>query len=749
MICNQRWKLRVACAALGPALLLAPTATAQAPGPGDLDAMLANLQKADGKAWQARGAAMQAAAKAARAEAAALRKQAGEREKAAAGEDAAAKRLVGEQQKLEQLRGIVAALSFADPAGKAEKQDDQGRLELALLGLRELPKAAWDARSGAMRAKSDAHGKRAAALRTEAKQLTAEAGAKDGAAKALDAELQKLQQLQKLVGSIEMKVLASAAPPAQPAASPAATAMKKAAPAEKPAPAAQAAPKVATPAKKPAAEPAAAKPAAKPAAPKAAQANKPAAAKPAAAKPPAAEPAAAKAPEARRAAAEETLLTYEDHVYPIFDEHCIACHDQGDESGGLDLSSHATTLQGGSSGKTLRPGNPDESRLYLLVSHKEKPTMPPKEPRIDQKLIDTIKTWIAQGAPRDAEQAKQQAERRAKAQAKAAAEARAREEAKIVVQAVMPEELPRVQKSYPQRPGAMRALAASPGAPLLAVPGFGQVLLLHQENLRELGVLEFPFGQVESLSFAGNGTALVAGGGTPGKSGGAVVYDVRTGKELGRFGERKDAVLTASLSPRADLVAVGGTRRRVRVFRVEDGKALWDISHDDWITATAFSPDGKLLASADRQGAVVVSEARNGREAHDFKGADGLLASLAFAPDSSMLATAGGDRSVCLFRMRDGRRLFRQTTHSDQALCLTWKSAAQLVSSGADGRVLTWKTNGSLDPELPRVADWVYGVAASADGARVFTADGRGSLIAFDAKTRKVLGKVTPLAVAP
>ena len=112
MIRNQRWKLRVACAALGPTLLLAPAATAQEPPPGDLDAMLANLQKADNKAWQARGAAMQAAAKAARAEAAALRKQAGEREKAAAGEDAAAKRLVGEQQKLEQLRGIVAALSF-------------------------------------------------------------------------------------------------------------------------------------------------------------------------------------------------------------------------------------------------------------------------------------------------------------------------------------------------------------------------------------------------------------------------------------------------------------------------------------------------------------------------------------------------------------------------------------------------------------------------------------------------------------
>jgi len=144
-----------------------------------------------------------------------------------------------------------------------------------------------------------------------------------------------------------------------------------------------------------------------------------------------------------------------------------------------------------------------------------------------------------------------------------------------------------------------------------------------------------------------------------------------------------------------------------------------------------------------------VREARNGREVHDFKAADGLVASLAFAPDSATLATAGADRSVSLWRMRDGRRLFRSTTHNDQALCLTWRSPSRLVSSGADGRILTWKTNGSRDPELPRIADWVYGVAASADGKRVFTADWRGRLIALDAKTRKVLGKVTPLLVAP
>ena len=241
----------------------------------------------------------------------------------------------------------------------------------------------------------------------------------------------------------------------------------------------------------------------------------------------------------------------------------------------------------------------------------------------------------------------------------------------------------------------MRAVAASPGAPLLAAPGFGQVLLLHQHSFQELGVLEFPFGQVEALSFSADASAFVAAGGTPGKQGGAVVYDVRTGDIRGRFGERKDAALAAALAPRGDLVAVGGTRRRVRVFRVSDGAALWQHAHDDWVTAMAFSPDGKMLATADRQGGVVVREADNGREVHDFKGADGVVTSLAFSPDAASLATAGADRSVSLFRMRDGRRMFRKASHTDQALCVTWRSPSSLVSAGADGA--PWSRNRTIN----------------------------------------------------
>ena len=139
--------------------------------------------------------------------------------------------------------------------------------------------------------------------------------------------------------------------------------------------------------------------------------------------------------------------------------------------------------------------------------------MPPKKERIDKELIETIRKWIQQGAPNKLADAKQLAKVRAAARERALLEEQNQPEASTT-KIVMPESLPMVQKAYPPRPGTMRTVAASPSAPLLAIPGFHQVLLLHQDTLQELGVLDFPFGQVESLAFAHDGSVLVAAGGS-------------------------------------------------------------------------------------------------------------------------------------------------------------------------------------------------------------------------------------------
>ena len=720
MNCNTGWKPKLGTALLVLCMTHAATAQEAKPQPAKLDALLSQLAKTDQAAWTARKQSMTAAAKQARSQAVQLRSQGKAKQAAAKKETAASAALNAEVKKLAEVRDLLTKLTYRDPAGTGKAKDTaHGKLEQALAILSKLPVAAWDARTGAMRAKADGHQKAAADFVKAGKALDAQAAKKDAAAKAIDGELAKLGELQKLVSKLELGVLTmtTSSKPKPP------TAKAKAKPAvAKPAMPKPAAVKPAMPAAK---KPKVAKPAA--------SANTKPTTQPSKLKPITVEP-------------DNSLLTFDDHTYAIFEEHCITCHEPSDPSGGLDLTTHVSAIQGGGSGRTIKRGDADGSRLYMLVSHQEKPTMPPKSGRIDKKLIETIRTWIQQGAPKDLAEAKKLAVARAEAQKKIALEAQ-KMVAKPKASIVMPGELPLVKKVYPKNPGSMRTLAASPGAPLLAIPGFHQILLVHQDNLRELGVLDFPFGQVESLSFSQDGSTLIAAGGIAGRTGGAVLFDVETGRELGRFSKRRDVLLSAAVSPDGTLVATGDTRRNVEVMRAVDGQSLWKERHEDWVTAVTFSANGKLLASADRAGFVAVREADNGREVHEMKAANGLLADLAFSPNSSYLATAGADRTVCLFRMSDGRQMFRQQSHSDQVLCITWRSATHLISSGADGRLLHWKTNGSRETELPRVRDWVYDVAANTDGSRIFTADWLGRLTAIDVKTRKVISTVTPLAV--
>src|SRR5205085_7392160 len=81
-------------------------------------------------------------------------------------------------------------------------------------------------------------------------------------------------------------------------------------------------------------------------------------------------------------------ITYDDNIRAIFKEHCFACHAQERNKGGLTLYTYAKTMARGSSGEVILTGDVENSRLYALVSHKEKPEMPPMQDQLAQAKID-------------------------------------------------------------------------------------------------------------------------------------------------------------------------------------------------------------------------------------------------------------------------------------------------------------------------------------------------------------------------
>ena len=91
-------------------------------------------------------------------------------------------------------------------------------------------------------------------------------------------------------------------------------------------------------------------------------------------------------------------ITYDEQVVTIFRDKCFGCHNPDKKSGGLILTNYTTLMAGGGSGEVIEPGDPDASTLYLLVTHRQEPHMPPKSDMLPKESLETIRQWIAGGA---------------------------------------------------------------------------------------------------------------------------------------------------------------------------------------------------------------------------------------------------------------------------------------------------------------------------------------------------------------
>jgi len=97
-------------------------------------------------------------------------------------------------------------------------------------------------------------------------------------------------------------------------------------------------------------------------------------------------------------------------AYAVLDKNCLSCHGVGKrqhESVPLDRASYAKLLEK----KHIVPGEPDKSLLYTSMTRDENRMPPPaKAPKVrampSAEEIETIRVWIAKGAPAPAAPAK-------------------------------------------------------------------------------------------------------------------------------------------------------------------------------------------------------------------------------------------------------------------------------------------------------------------------------------------------------
>jgi mono/diheme cytochrome c family protein len=416
-------------------------------------------------------------------------------------------------------------------------------------------------------------------------------------------------------------------------------------------------------------------------------------------------------------------INFEDHIKPIFRQHCLSCHNQGESKGGLALDTHGALMTGGGSGEIVYDGDVEGSRLWQLVTHEDTPVMPPGQDKIPDEQIKLIADWIQGGL---LENAGSKAAKKKTSSLAFVSTGSGKPEGPAAMPDVVPQAVPVVTP----RAAAITAVAASPWAPLIAVAGQRQVVLYHSETGVLLGVFPFPEGVPQSLRFSRDGAYLVAAGGEHAASGLAAIYDVKTGERLTQVGDEYDVAFDADVNDDLSRVALGGPQKMLRVYSTADGERLFDIKkHTDWIYAVAFSPDGVLIASGDRSAGLLVWEAETGRQFLDLGEHKGAINAIAWRDDSNVFASASDDGSVKLWDVVAGKSIKTITAHPGGATAVAFDHQGRLVTAGKDRKVKLWDASGNPVHEFPAMEEAVLTVAVTHDGSRVVAGDWNGKVL--------------------
>ncbi len=97
---------------------------------------------------------------------------------------------------------------------------------------------------------------------------------------------------------------------------------------------------------------------------------------------------------------ESNLISYELHIQPLMEAHCVECHNADKMKADLRLDSHEAIMAGSKWGEVVVPGKPDDSSFFFLLTFPEDdPDRMPKDgDPLTPEQIKIVSDWISQGA---------------------------------------------------------------------------------------------------------------------------------------------------------------------------------------------------------------------------------------------------------------------------------------------------------------------------------------------------------------
>jgi len=170
-----------------------------------------------------------------------------------------------------------------------------------------------------------------------------------------------------------------------------------------------------------------------------------------------------------------------------------------------------------------------------------------------------------------------------------------------------------------------------------------------------------------------------------------------------------------------------------------DGKGEQGQDKNGYVTCLAFSPDGKLLVAGELDGKISLVDGQTGERKQVWDGHRGFVSGVAFSPDGKTLASGSHDKTVGLWDIQKGK--VHHTLQGNDVNTVAFSPDGKYVATGGAVpiEVILWDAiTGELKQTIADLTLPVTMVVFSPDGKSLAIAGGKG----HDPSGGKVSGEV-------
>lgn len=252
--------------------------------------------------------------------------------------------------------------------------------------------------------------------------------------------------------------------------------------------------------------------------------------------------------------------------------------------------------------------------------------------------------------------------------------------------------------------GGVRApLWSADGSRLVTAANDGLVKLWDTQEWRLLHTLEndisFQFGglnRIDHAALSADGRRIAVA-----QMSSLRVWDAESGQQLVRWHPvaEEDAyiphyggITAVAFSPDGRYLASGGLDRTAKIWDIETETQLLHLDFLNSVETAAWSPDGSQAAFGGADGRIIVWNRAEGRETVRFEGhRNGAVIALEYAPDGTHVVTSGWDGSIRVWDVETGAQLYElpERVQPISRLSPPRRPVEQVSYSPRGGRFLT------------------------------------------------------------